>query len=228
MEKLAATCATAVESRVQIDGRIVTSRGPGTTIEFSITLVEQLYGKEKADEVSSILVYMFCLKQRILVYSLRFTCSPFEISWFVLTLARNILLLSLTKQSGYLKIRHRYVYVELPLHLLLYFNWSFISLKDSVFPFQILVPIAEDSEETEAIALADILRRAKANVVIAAIGNSLEVVGSCKVNLVADVLLDEVSEKSFDLIVLPVSSANSQNMTTYDKSQTTFWSYMLQ
>lgn len=56
MEKLAATCATAVESRVQIDGRIVTSRGPGTTIEFSITLVEQLYGKEKADEVSSILV----------------------------------------------------------------------------------------------------------------------------------------------------------------------------
>jgi len=56
MEKLAATCATAVESRVQIDGRIVTSRGPGTTIEFSITLIEQLFGKEKADEVSSILV----------------------------------------------------------------------------------------------------------------------------------------------------------------------------
>lgn len=56
MEKLAATCATAVESRVQIDGRIVTSRGPGTTIEFSITLIEQLYGKDKADEVSSILV----------------------------------------------------------------------------------------------------------------------------------------------------------------------------
>lgn len=56
MEKLAATCATASESRVEIDGRIVTSRGPGTTIEFSLTLVEQLYGKEKADQVSSILV----------------------------------------------------------------------------------------------------------------------------------------------------------------------------
>lgn len=60
MEKLAATCATAVESRVQIDGRIVTSRGPGTTIEFSVTLIEQLFEKEKADEVSSILV-CFCL-----------------------------------------------------------------------------------------------------------------------------------------------------------------------
>lgn len=62
---------------------------------------------------------------------------------------------------------------------------------------------------------------------IAAIGNSLEVVGSCKAKLVADVLLDEVEEKSFDLIVLPVSSANSQNMTTYYKSQRTFWNYIL-
>ena len=41
---------------------------------------------------------------------------------------------------------------------------------------------------------------------IAAIGNSLEVVGSCKAKLVGDVLLDEVAEKSFDLIVLPVSA----------------------
>lgn len=55
MEKLAA-CATAVESRVEIDGKIVTSRGPGTTMEFSVTLVEQLLGKEKAVEVSGPLV----------------------------------------------------------------------------------------------------------------------------------------------------------------------------
>lgn len=56
MEKLAATCAAAVESRVEIDGRIVTSRGPGTTMEFSVTLVEQLFGKDKAAEVSAPLV----------------------------------------------------------------------------------------------------------------------------------------------------------------------------
>lgn len=55
MEKLA-TCAKAVESRVEIDGRIVTSRGPGTTMEFSVKLVEQLFGKEKAAEVSGPLV----------------------------------------------------------------------------------------------------------------------------------------------------------------------------
>lgn len=93
-----------------------------------------------------------------------------------------------------------------------------MSQKDNFFPFQILVPIAEGSEEIEAIALVDLLRRVKANVVIAAIGNSLEVVGSRNAKLVADVLLDEVAEKSFDLIVLPVSSAKMNTNNSKRKS----------
>ncbi|ESR55793.1 hypothetical protein CICLE_v10022043mg [Citrus x clementina] len=52
MEQLAPACAATVESRVQQDGKVVTSRGPGTTMEFAVALVGQLYGKEKADEVS--------------------------------------------------------------------------------------------------------------------------------------------------------------------------------
>lgn len=59
MEQLSST-ATTVESRVQQDGKVVTSRGPGTTMEFSVSLVEQLYGKEKANEVSGPLVFSFC------------------------------------------------------------------------------------------------------------------------------------------------------------------------
>lgn len=55
MEQLPSST-TAVESRVQVDGKVVTSRGPGTTMEYSVALVEQLYGKEKADEVSGPLV----------------------------------------------------------------------------------------------------------------------------------------------------------------------------
>ncbi|CAN1246393.1 Protein DJ-1 homolog B, partial [Linum grandiflorum] len=55
MEELKSS-ATAVESRVQKDGIVVTSRGPGTTMEFAVALVEQLYGKEKAAEVSGPLV----------------------------------------------------------------------------------------------------------------------------------------------------------------------------
>ncbi len=42
-----------LESRVVVDGKCVTSRGPGTAIEFSIKLVEQLYGSGKADEVAA-------------------------------------------------------------------------------------------------------------------------------------------------------------------------------
>lgn len=61
MEQLAASGAIAVESRVQLDGKAVTSRGPGTTIEFAVALVEQLYGKEKADEVSGPLVNAFAV-----------------------------------------------------------------------------------------------------------------------------------------------------------------------
>lgn len=46
----------AVEERVVKDGRVVTSRGPGTTMEFAVALVEELYGKEKADEVAGPMV----------------------------------------------------------------------------------------------------------------------------------------------------------------------------
>jgi hypothetical protein len=45
-----------VESRVQIDGKCMTSRGPGTAMEYSVILVEQLYGKEKAKEVAGPMV----------------------------------------------------------------------------------------------------------------------------------------------------------------------------
>ncbi|KAG2294709.1 hypothetical protein Bca52824_041378 [Brassica carinata] len=152
MEKLAATCATASESRVEIDGKIVTSRGPGTTIEFSLTLIEKLCGKQTAVDVSSILLPR---------------PNPDK--------------------------------------------------KDDVFLFQILVPIAEGSDEIEAISVVDILRRAKANVVIASVSNSLEVVGSHKANLVADVLLDEVLEKSFHLIMLPGGLNGASRLSRCEK-----------
>ena len=39
------------EDRVVVDGKVVTSRGPGTTFEFALTLVELLVGKEKKDSI---------------------------------------------------------------------------------------------------------------------------------------------------------------------------------
>ncbi len=41
---------------VVIDGKIITSRGPGTAMDFALTLIESLVGKEKRDEVEKSLV----------------------------------------------------------------------------------------------------------------------------------------------------------------------------
>jgi 4-methyl-5(b-hydroxyethyl)-thiazole monophosphate biosynthesis len=35
------------------DGRLITSRGPGTAMDFALTLIENLAGKEKRDEVEA-------------------------------------------------------------------------------------------------------------------------------------------------------------------------------
>lgn len=41
---------------VEVDGKIVTSRGPGTAMDFALTLIELLEGKKKRDEVEQQLV----------------------------------------------------------------------------------------------------------------------------------------------------------------------------
>jgi 4-methyl-5(b-hydroxyethyl)-thiazole monophosphate biosynthesis len=43
-------------SAIEIDGNIVTSRGPGTAMDFALTLIELLEGPAKRDEVNKQLV----------------------------------------------------------------------------------------------------------------------------------------------------------------------------
>ncbi|KAL0320619.1 UNVERIFIED_CONTAM: protein DJ-1B [Sesamum radiatum] len=151
MDQLSSS-ASAVESRVQQDGKVVTSRGPGTAMEYAVALVELLYGKEKAAEVSGPLV--------------------------------------MRSNQGY-----EYTFTELnPV------KWTFDSSP------QILVPIADGTEEMEAVIIIDVLRRAKAEVVVASVEDKLEILASRKVKLVADVLLDEAANRSYDLIVLPLAN----------------------
>ncbi|GFN84753.1 protein dj-1 [Plakobranchus ocellatus] len=40
-----------LEERVVVDGKVITSRGPGTCFEFALAIVEQIQGKEKAQSM---------------------------------------------------------------------------------------------------------------------------------------------------------------------------------
>jgi 4-methyl-5(b-hydroxyethyl)-thiazole monophosphate biosynthesis len=77
---------------------------------------------------------------------------------------------------------------------------------------KIIVPIAEGTEEMEAIIIIDILRRAEFNVVCAAVGNSKTITASRKVILTADTLWDQINPADFDAIVLPGGAVGTDNL----------------
>lgn len=59
--------ASAAESRVVVDGNVVTSRGPGTAFEFALCLVEKLFGKDKAEEVAGPMVMARAMEEPLVV-----------------------------------------------------------------------------------------------------------------------------------------------------------------
>ncbi len=68
---------------------------------------------------------------------------------------------------------------------------------------KVLVILFDNTEEIEALAPADILRRAGADVLTAAAGNSRRIVGRSGIPIEADSLLADVAAERFDAAVLP-------------------------
>ncbi len=66
----------------------------------------------------------------------------------------------------------------------------------------VLVPIADGTEEIEAVCIIDILRRADAVVTVASVSN-LQITASRGVKVVADLLIEECADNTYDLIALP-------------------------
>jgi 4-methyl-5(b-hydroxyethyl)-thiazole monophosphate biosynthesis len=66
----------------------------------------------------------------------------------------------------------------------------------------VLVPIADGTEEIEAVTIIDVLRRADANVTVASVA-ALQIKASRGVHIVADCLIDDCKDRDFDLVVLP-------------------------
>ena len=68
---------------------------------------------------------------------------------------------------------------------------------------RVLCLLVTGFEEIETVAPIDLLRRAEAEVIIAALGREKLVTGRCGVTLEADTTLDEVAESEFDLLFIP-------------------------
>jgi 4-methyl-5(b-hydroxyethyl)-thiazole monophosphate biosynthesis len=76
---------------------------------------------------------------------------------------------------------------------------------------KVLVPIADGSEEIEAVCIIDVLRRAGAEVTVASV-DDLQVTASRGVKLVADALITECVDRTYDLIVLPGGMPGAEHL----------------
>lgn len=75
----------------------------------------------------------------------------------------------------------------------------------------VLVPIADGTEEMEAVTIIDVLRRAGAQVTVASVGK-LEVRASRGVKLVADEQIGKCAGRQYDCIVLPGGMPGAEHL----------------
>ena len=69
------------------------------------------------------------------------------------------------------------------------------------------MPIANGTEPVEAVVPIDVLRRAGAEVTVAAVEKQLQIDACRGVKIVADALISDCADNVFDLISLPVSTS---------------------
>jgi 4-methyl-5(b-hydroxyethyl)-thiazole monophosphate biosynthesis len=74
--------------------------------------------------------------------------------------------------------------------------------KEAHMSKKVLVPVADGTEELEAVATIDVLRRAGASVTVASVA-AVEITASRGVRLVADCLIADCVDETYDAIALP-------------------------
>ena len=84
---------------------------------------------------------------------------------------------------------------------------------------ELLIPVANGSEEMEVVIIADVLTRAGANVTLASVEESLLVVASRGVKIQADCFLAEIEHKNWDLIVIPGGMPGAQTLANCEQLQ---------
>ena len=76
----------------------------------------------------------------------------------------------------------------------------------------VLVPVAEGTEDLEAVAIVDVLRRADAKVTVASVTGSRQVTFSRGMVITADTLLENCVNNTYDLVVLPGGIPGAENL----------------
>lgn len=75
-----------------------------------------------------------------------------------------------------------------------------------------LVPIADGSEEIEAVCLIDTLRRAEVEVTVASVMDQRQITASRSTIIVADALIAECCNETYHLIVLPGGMPGAEHL----------------
>ena len=76
----------------------------------------------------------------------------------------------------------------------------------------VLVPIANGSEEIEALTIIDVLRRGGLEVCVASVHDSRQVTLAHGCRFEADVLLSDVAESMYDAVVLPGGMPGAEHL----------------
>ncbi|MFA7257256.1 MAG: DJ-1 family glyoxalase III [Kiritimatiellales bacterium] len=84
-----------------------------------------------------------------------------------------------------------------------------------------LIPVADGSEEMEVVIVADTLRRAGWNVVLAGLHGTGPITASRKVKIIPDARWEELDLLSFDLLILPGGAGGTKALCEHDGVQET-------
>ena len=77
---------------------------------------------------------------------------------------------------------------------------------------KVLVPVADGTEDLEAVAIIDILRRAGAWVTIASVSGAMAVQCSQGIKITSDCLIEDCRNNAYDLVVLPGGIPGVENL----------------
>lgn len=82
---------------------------------------------------------------------------------------------------------------------------------------KIAIHLATGFEETEAVSIIDVLRRAKLDVTIVSVTENVTVTGGHQISILADSFFSEIDYSEIDAIVLPGGMPGAKNLDIHEE-----------